>query len=79
LLLVDLEWRGEETFKLAITTASKANGYCSDYRHCLDRIDELARKARIHGCVVKTQDMAEAVNAITLLLENKQPNLALSD
>jgi DNA-binding response OmpR family regulator len=74
LMLIDLEWRGTEGLKLArlarslrhrrrmptlLLSATALNAPTS----------QLARKAGINKCVEKTQDMTEAVEAITRLVE----------
>ena len=79
LLLIDLEWRGTEGLKLARLARSlrhrKQMGTVLISATALTgQMDELARKAGIHEYVRKTQDMAEAVEAITRLLEKRQWN-----
>lgn len=74
LLLVDLEWRGREGLKLARLARSlrhrKRMGTVLISATALTvQMDELARKAGIYEYVGKTQDMSEAVEAITRLLE----------
>lgn len=79
LLLIDLEWRGAEGLKLARLARSlrhrKQMGTVLISATALTgHMDELARKVGIYEYVGKTQDMAEAVEAITRLLERDQRN-----
>jgi PleD family two-component response regulator len=74
LLLIDLEWRGADAFKLARLVRSlrhrkQMTTLLMSATTLTDQMDQLARKAGIHESVAKTHDLTETVGTIMRSLE----------
>jgi DNA-binding response OmpR family regulator len=69
LLLIDLEWRGKEGFKLARLAHSlrhrkQMSSILVAATQLTRQMEVVARKAGIEECVMKTEDMGEVTEAI---------------
>jgi PleD family two-component response regulator len=84
LLLIDLEWRGADAFKLARLVRSlrhrkQMTTLLMSGTTLTDQMDQLARKAGIQECVGKTHDLTETVGTIMRSLGIMGRELEITD